>query len=467
MAIDTRNLKDLNFYEKPIPLIIYFKNLCDIDNPPYQRDECWKTKQSQDLIESIIHKIPMGSLHLINRNEDGRKKYILDGKQRTAAIRGFLENKFKIEVIDDNGEIESVNWRDIEIKSEKKDKNGNYRHPDYRDIQQRVESYSINVITYRPMPMEEQRDLFNKINYSMPLNAEEKVYADSFHAQTFLNGVYNHTEFQHLTLHCEVGVSKNYRHAAIKLLHSTMLLCFGNDLKEEPRINNLKMSTIAKSAEDIHEMYMKSELSEKNEFKYCIEKIGFEKKFNLFSQVIENAADIINIPNHFDKKLSKNDVLDFICYLTFNCISNKLTPQFIRDHYKLFNSIFYNFVIMKREDSAKWCTKTTDKALLERRYRLLETLVEESGIDLSLKNRKIDKLVEFKLRNTSDGICPDCNRLMTEETVTVDHIEPKSRTSNSTNARLICSHCNPQKGNNYIDYSQKKVTKAGVMENLF
>ncbi|MDA8592507.1 DUF262 domain-containing protein [Planctomycetota bacterium] len=59
-------------------------------NPSYQRDAVWPDKNSQALIDSILRGIPLPSVILNQRGDDGTTQEIVDGKQRLTAILRFI-----------------------------------------------------------------------------------------------------------------------------------------------------------------------------------------------------------------------------------------------------------------------------------------------------------------------------------------------------------------------------------------
>lgn len=75
--------------------------------PDFQRGLVWNTKKQKGLIDSINEGYPVGSLLLYEGNESGGKRQfsIVDGLQRTHAIRSFVANPnryFSSEDVDEN-----------------------------------------------------------------------------------------------------------------------------------------------------------------------------------------------------------------------------------------------------------------------------------------------------------------------------------------------------------------------------
>lgn len=62
-----------------------------IIDPDFQRNEVWNSKQSAELVESILMGIPIPTIYLFEM-KDGTKQ-VVDGRQRISAILNFLNNK--------------------------------------------------------------------------------------------------------------------------------------------------------------------------------------------------------------------------------------------------------------------------------------------------------------------------------------------------------------------------------------
>ena len=63
-------------------------------DPDFQRNDVWNSKQSAELVESILMGIPIPTIYLFEM-KDGTKQ-VVDGRQRISAILSFLNNKFSL-----------------------------------------------------------------------------------------------------------------------------------------------------------------------------------------------------------------------------------------------------------------------------------------------------------------------------------------------------------------------------------
>lgn len=69
----------------------------DIDlQPDFQRGEVWPTNKKRRLIDSILRDWHIPPIHVVV-NEDDRVQEVLDGQQRLAAIRDFVDGDFTVD----------------------------------------------------------------------------------------------------------------------------------------------------------------------------------------------------------------------------------------------------------------------------------------------------------------------------------------------------------------------------------
>ena len=143
-------------FTKPIPLSSLLNKLTNKSlclNAEYQRDEVWSAEKKTKLIQSILGGVTIPSI-IINEKEE--KKIVIDGKQRIVACRDFKNNI-----------INFFNESDPEITCKYEDFDTKYK--EYFD------DYSINCIVYKNLTEEEERDIFQRINYGENLTTGEKI----------------------------------------------------------------------------------------------------------------------------------------------------------------------------------------------------------------------------------------------------------------------------------------------------
>lgn len=75
-------------------LINHWKDNCLILSPAFQRESVWTMAQRRKLIKSIYENVPIPSILLYERSEDGKVVYdVIDGKQRLESILMFMQEK--------------------------------------------------------------------------------------------------------------------------------------------------------------------------------------------------------------------------------------------------------------------------------------------------------------------------------------------------------------------------------------
>ena len=141
---------------KPIPLSSLLDDLTDnsLDlEAEYQRDEVWGNEKKIRLLQSLFGNVMIPSIII---NKKGDKKIVIDGKQRISACRDFKANilNFYNESDPDN----TCKYSDLAKK--------------YQKI---FNNYSINCIIYQNLSDQEERDIFQRINYGENLSIGEKI----------------------------------------------------------------------------------------------------------------------------------------------------------------------------------------------------------------------------------------------------------------------------------------------------
>lgn len=89
---DTVDIKDDKF-----SVFEYIRKVNDgkiVMNPDFQRNEVWTIEQKSQLIESTMLEIPIPAFY-VKKDAQGRL-IVVDGLQRTLALRGFLNDRFRL-----------------------------------------------------------------------------------------------------------------------------------------------------------------------------------------------------------------------------------------------------------------------------------------------------------------------------------------------------------------------------------
>jgi uncharacterized protein with ParB-like and HNH nuclease domain len=131
----------------------------------YQRSEkVWPANAQSFLIESILLGFPVPKLFLHQSTDRVSRKtvhHIIDGQQRSVAIRSFADDEIRLA-------------KNLELK-EAAGRTYSELPP---ELQDRFLSYSLGIDRFVNTSEEQVRDIFRRINsYEVPLNAEEQRHA--------------------------------------------------------------------------------------------------------------------------------------------------------------------------------------------------------------------------------------------------------------------------------------------------
>ena len=126
-----------------------------------QRGYVWDIKRKSLLIESMILGYPVPAFYA--RRDENRRFDMLDGKQRSSAICGYLNNEYALEGVSEEYE-------------------GKYFNDLPEEVQDDIISYSLTVYYFEEITDEEVNEMFYRLNNGKALTAIEltRVKAKSF-----------------------------------------------------------------------------------------------------------------------------------------------------------------------------------------------------------------------------------------------------------------------------------------------
>ncbi|KJF97406.1 DUF262 domain-containing protein [Photobacterium leiognathi] len=128
--------------------------------PDFQRNDVWNAQRQSELIESIIMGIPIPVIYLFENHEG--KRQIIDGKQRTTALKKFINNQFPLKHLMMLSDLNGSRFDDIPPL-----------------LQAKLEDYQLNVyIIQPPTPEYVKFNIFERVNRGgMNLNKQEMRHA--------------------------------------------------------------------------------------------------------------------------------------------------------------------------------------------------------------------------------------------------------------------------------------------------
>lgn len=128
--------------------------------PNFQRGEVWGKAKKQRLIDSILRGWHIPPIHVI-QVPSSDKQEVLDGQQRLAAIRDFIEGDFFI-----NGNLEPS-----ELHLTKLD--GLFFNDLPQEVISRIEDFTIRILTISDYKPGEPGELFYRLNQPTNLTSAE------------------------------------------------------------------------------------------------------------------------------------------------------------------------------------------------------------------------------------------------------------------------------------------------------
>src|SRR5208282_5807885 len=98
-------------------------------SPPYQRRSVWTRKDRQFFLDTIFRNYPSPAIFLHKTiSDDGKTTYhVVDGKQRTETILGFVTDKVKIASEFGDVRLDGKKWSDLQGEQALKQKFWNYQ----------------------------------------------------------------------------------------------------------------------------------------------------------------------------------------------------------------------------------------------------------------------------------------------------------------------------------------------------
>lgn len=137
-------------------------------NADYQRDVVWPTNKQSALIDSLINYVHVPELVFCTRNSESEDLICMDGKQRITSIKRFMD-----------GEIGFKDFRSGKqyyYCKNPKSKTSNRRVIDPAS-KRRFQLTVINIVIYDDITVEQQREIFGRVQNGTALTPAERVCA--------------------------------------------------------------------------------------------------------------------------------------------------------------------------------------------------------------------------------------------------------------------------------------------------
>lgn len=129
--------------------------------PNFQRGEVWPKSKKQRLIDSVLREWHVPPIHVIE-NPSTRKQEVLDGQQRLAAIRDFVNGEFPVD-----GTIEPLDPKITELHG--------VRYNALRDdVKRQFDQFTLRVYRIIDFNPSEPAELFYRLNQPSNLTGAEQ-----------------------------------------------------------------------------------------------------------------------------------------------------------------------------------------------------------------------------------------------------------------------------------------------------
>lgn len=381
---------------------------------PYQRDYCWTQRMKVALIRSILAKIPIGPIHLVQKEPESPFYNVLDGKQRVSAIKSFAEGAF------------SITWKGTCYKFE------DLKKAENKFLFDSFIEYSSQIVKWPFMSLLKQRTLFEVINSTASLNACEKIYCPYFFSRSLLKYIFNEC-FKPILGKVREEIQKDKRFGGVQWTHRVMLLCLGKDFNDSFAIRPINTNSLKSSARIIDDQLCAyfTELKSVETFKeslitpQVIEHLGLTGKINLIRQTVQSIVACLNYKNEWLRVIDSVTVMDLVAYILEKIVLKILTPAFIQEEKGKFHAFFVRYVDEKIANK-NLARHTTDITSITERYGLFSKLFDELDIDKGQKNQPVPPMVRTLMLLDANPICPIEETYMDKNDVTIDHDDTKA-----------------------------------------
>ncbi|WP_202898790.1 GmrSD restriction endonuclease domain-containing protein [Mycoplasmoides pirum] len=381
-------------------------------NSWYQRNEAWKNKNKQSLINSIINDFYIPPILVAS-------KQIVDGKQRFLALKDFIDGKFSIPLENINNQ-DFKNELDKELSNEEllkfKKNTISYSEMPPKIRRKWIEDKEIFIVDLGSVNEDDIIDLFKRINKnSIKLNAYEELMSSiPKKINDMLKQIIKNSKIN------ELSNSKTLKER------------FGAEYLISRCITILNMPAtkkdVRKQIKDVINKYPLNKIEE--EIKKCSETI------DLMYSLLDNDT--------LGRNAFKTNFETIFCSLYENLKSKNC---FIKNKYEIKSKI--NLIIDElRNDQMGGGTKYDSIEFVKSRIKKIDKILNDYLVD---NKRTFNYDVRLEIWKKSDKKCNICKRnILNFNECEIDHIIPfaKGGKTELHNMQILCILCNRKKSLN-------------------
>lgn len=463
LIIDPSNSK--KFSPKSLPVTIreltsYSDDTYDVD-PDYQRDFVWKSRRKQKLIDSIVSGRSINALHICRKTEmeNFDKYWVIDGKQRLSTIREFFSGKssqncppFTIVIKLDNGQQRRASFKQIQSLA-KTDRNCQLIVRNFLEYTLTFNLYDEN------LTVDEQKDLFECINYSENLTHNENLFCCNYVARNFYRRIYYGFLHKELSSFFSKNYINNVKECGTKWTAELLYMSFGMDLDSEFDYREVA-SKIDEVVERTNTKLKGKGYSGQTDFDNV--QVLSKEQSEVIKDVVSSFAYVLSdkkdVLRDSMKDSGRSWINDCVMWMVRKFQDQTLTSSYVKENYTKFFELFRDFLRWRNSpENSELKQAAGNRERIKKRLNALEDLFCSSkfAFDKGKKNRKVpsDKLEVLLDAPMTD---PMTGRLLRSDNIEIDHVNAKSLSS-KTKFVAIDERSNKKKSNNSIEFTQRQI----------
>jgi Protein of unknown function DUF262/HNH endonuclease len=410
---------------------LYEDDLLNLE-PGFQRQSVWSERDRAKLIDSILRNYPLPAIFLYRRQEDGQIVYdVIDGKQRIESILKFV------------GEMRGRYWLRTQLPGSEEIEWVDYKKICRRKLQHVITGYRIPVIEVDG-EMGDIIDVFVRINSTgKALTPQEKRRAKYYNSPFLKEADWLARRYEWYFEEMEIlsaGQISRMKH--VELVCELMLSIHQGDVINKKTALDRVMKSGGFNWREISRASSKT-VAALNRLRKMFPKLYITR----FGNLTDFFSLAVLIAKFEEEKMILTDRRrNKLAWDLLVAFSNKIDElrerqrklETIKPEQELYRNYLQTVLQATDEYGQRKARETILRGILGSLFAK-----KDSQRGFSPEQRRL-------LWNTSSGRrCDGCNKSLSWDDFTLDHIDPHSKGGRSRleNAALMCRSCNSSKGN--------------------
>jgi hypothetical protein len=410
---------------------LYEDDLLNLE-PGFQRQSVWSERDRAKLIDSILRNYPLPAIFLYRRQEDGQIVYdVIDGKQRIESILKFV------------GEMRGRYWLRTQLPGSEEIEWVDYKKICRRKLQHVITGYRIPVIEVDG-DMGDIIDVFVRINSTgKALTPQEKRRAKYYNSPFLKEADWLARRYEWYFE--EMGIlsaGQISRMKHVELICELMLSIHQGDVINKKTALDRVMKSGGFNWREISRASSKT-VAALNRLRKMFPKL-YTTRFSKLTDFFSLAVLIAKFEE--EKMILTDRRRNKLAWDLLVAFSNKIDElrerqrqlETIKPEQELYRHYLQTVLQATDEYGQRKARETILRGILGSLFAK-----KDSQRGFSPEQRRL-------LWNTSSGRrCDGCNKSLSWDDFTLDHIDPHSKGGRSRleNAALMCRSCNSSKGN--------------------